>query len=133
MSGREALRRARKLPIGDARNDLRQVALGLRWLEKRGYVDIPQDLVRECERRNRKGTRFGAPSENEDSSKCAKMGVRGLLVYCSDCHCSRWTAISGDQWPTMSSYRRSSRASPAKGLRHEGSGSPPEFSGKRSA
>jgi hypothetical protein len=26
-------------------------------------------------------------------------GVRGLLVYCSDYHCSHWTAISGDQWP----------------------------------
>src|SRR3954463_9637563 len=28
-----------------------------------------------------------------------EMGVRGLLVYCSDYHCSHWTAISGDQWP----------------------------------
>jgi len=26
-------------------------------------------------------------------------GVRGLLVYCSDYRCSRWTAISGDRWP----------------------------------
>jgi bifunctional non-homologous end joining protein LigD len=26
-------------------------------------------------------------------------GVRGLLIYCSDYHCSHWTAISGDQWP----------------------------------
>ena len=26
-------------------------------------------------------------------------GVRGLLVYCSDYHCSHWIAISGDQWP----------------------------------
>jgi hypothetical protein len=26
-------------------------------------------------------------------------GVRGLLIYCSDYHCSRWTAISGDRWP----------------------------------
>jgi hypothetical protein len=25
-------------------------------------------------------------------------GVRGLLVYCSDYHCSHWTAISGDRW-----------------------------------
>jgi hypothetical protein len=24
-------------------------------------------------------------------------GVRGLLIYCSDC--SHWTAISGGQWP----------------------------------
>ena len=26
-------------------------------------------------------------------------GVRGLLVYCSDYHCSHWTTISGDRWP----------------------------------
>jgi hypothetical protein len=26
-------------------------------------------------------------------------GVRGLLVYCSDYHCSQWTSISGDRWP----------------------------------
>jgi len=26
-------------------------------------------------------------------------GVHGLLVYCSDYHCSHWTAISGDRWP----------------------------------
>jgi hypothetical protein len=25
--------------------------------------------------------------------------VRGLLIYCSDYHCSHWTAISGDRWP----------------------------------
>src|SRR4051794_12563187 len=28
-----------------------------------------------------------------------EMGVRGLLVYCSDYHCSHWTPISGDRWP----------------------------------
>jgi hypothetical protein len=22
----------------------------------------------------------------------------GLLVYCSDYHCNRWMAISGDKW-----------------------------------
>jgi hypothetical protein len=26
-------------------------------------------------------------------------GVWGLLVYCSDYHCSHYTAISGDRWP----------------------------------
>jgi hypothetical protein len=26
-------------------------------------------------------------------------GVRCLLIYCSDYHCSHWTAISGDRWP----------------------------------
>jgi hypothetical protein len=25
--------------------------------------------------------------------------VRGLLIYCSDYHCSPWNAISGDRWP----------------------------------
>src|SRR4051812_20509691 len=40
----EALTRARKLPIGHDRNELRQLALGLRWLEKRGYVAIPEEL-----------------------------------------------------------------------------------------
>ena len=38
----DALRRARKLPVGHARNDLRQLALGLRWLEKRGFVAVVQ-------------------------------------------------------------------------------------------
>jgi hypothetical protein len=26
-------------------------------------------------------------------------GVRGLLIDCSDYHCSHWIAISGDRWP----------------------------------
>jgi hypothetical protein len=49
----DALRRARKLPIGHARNDLRQLAIGLLWLEKRGFVGSVEDrdtalnLVRE--------------------------------------------------------------------------------------
>jgi hypothetical protein len=30
----DALRRARMLPVGPHRNDLRQMAIGLRWLEK---------------------------------------------------------------------------------------------------
>jgi hypothetical protein len=28
-----------------------------------------------------------------------EMGVRGLLIYCADYHCSHSIAISGDQWP----------------------------------
>jgi hypothetical protein len=28
-------------------------------------------------------------------------GVRGLLIYCSDYHCSHWTAISADRWPDV--------------------------------
>ncbi|HVI78941.1 MAG TPA: hypothetical protein VM715_12430 [Candidatus Acidoferrum sp.] len=27
------------------------------------------------------------------------MGIRGLLVYCSDYHCSHWTTIDADRWP----------------------------------
>ena len=26
-------------------------------------------------------------------------GVRGLLIYCGDYHCSRSIALSGDRWP----------------------------------
>ena len=32
-----------------------------------------------------------------------EMGVRGLLVYCSNYHCSQWVAISGDECQTSSS------------------------------
>jgi hypothetical protein len=39
----DALSRARKLPVGHERNDLRQVAVGLLWLEKRGYAAILDD------------------------------------------------------------------------------------------
>src|SRR4051794_41475739 len=38
----DALRRARRLPIGHDRNDLRQLALGLLWLEKRGFVAVAE-------------------------------------------------------------------------------------------
>jgi hypothetical protein len=39
----DALRRARKLPIGHDRNDLRQLAVGLLWLERKGLE--PADRV----------------------------------------------------------------------------------------
>jgi hypothetical protein len=32
----EVLRRARRLPVGPDRNDLRQLAIGLLWLDKKG-------------------------------------------------------------------------------------------------
>ena len=32
----DALRRARKLPVGADRNDLRQLAIGLLWLDRHG-------------------------------------------------------------------------------------------------
>ena len=42
----DALRRARKLPVGPHRNDLRQLAIGLRWLEKQGRgEDVLRILV----------------------------------------------------------------------------------------
>ncbi len=41
----DALRRARKLPIGHERNDLRQLAVGLLWLEKKGLQAIAQDRL----------------------------------------------------------------------------------------
>jgi hypothetical protein len=41
----EALRRARKLPIGHARNDLRQLAMGLLWLQKRQVHTKVQERV----------------------------------------------------------------------------------------
>jgi hypothetical protein len=41
----DALRRARKLPIGHERNDLRQLAMGLLWLEKKGLQAIAQDRL----------------------------------------------------------------------------------------
>jgi hypothetical protein len=34
----DVLRRARRLPVGPDRNDLRQLALGLRWLHRHGRV-----------------------------------------------------------------------------------------------
>jgi hypothetical protein len=39
----DALRRARRLPVGHARNDLRQLAMGLLWLEKKGLTSSAQD------------------------------------------------------------------------------------------
>ena len=41
----DALRRARKLPIGHNRNDLRQLAIGLLWLEKRGREAMVHERV----------------------------------------------------------------------------------------
>jgi hypothetical protein len=41
----DALRRARKLPVGHARNDLRQLAMGLLWLERKGIHTTLQDSI----------------------------------------------------------------------------------------
>jgi hypothetical protein len=37
LQAADVLRRARKLPVGPNRNDLRQLAMGLLWLEKHGF------------------------------------------------------------------------------------------------
>ena len=41
----DALRRARKLPTGHDRNDLRQLAMGLLWLEKKGLQPAARDHI----------------------------------------------------------------------------------------
>jgi hypothetical protein len=41
----DALRRARKLPVGHGRNDLRQLATGLIWLEKQGLQTAAQERL----------------------------------------------------------------------------------------
>ena len=49
----DTLRQARRLPIGHERNDLRQVAIGLLWLEKRGVLALAEDVT----------TALGRPNE----------------------------------------------------------------------
>ena len=39
----DALRRARKLPVGPSRNDLRQLAAGLLWLHRRGMTAMMEE------------------------------------------------------------------------------------------
>jgi hypothetical protein len=39
------------------------------------------------------------PQQKITLAEMRASGVRGLLIYCSDYHCSHWTAISGDRWP----------------------------------
>jgi hypothetical protein len=41
----DALRRARTLPVGPDRNDLRQLAIGLRFLEKQRLKTKAQDCM----------------------------------------------------------------------------------------
>jgi hypothetical protein len=42
MQAADALRRARQLPIGPSRNDLRQLAIGLLWLHRNGMLALEQ-------------------------------------------------------------------------------------------
>ena len=39
----DALRRARRLPIGPHRNDLRQLGVGLLWLHRNGMIKLVKD------------------------------------------------------------------------------------------
>src|SRR3954451_217518 len=39
------------------------------------------------------------PPQKITFGEMREMGLRGVLEYCSDYHCSHWTAISGDPWP----------------------------------
>ncbi len=42
----DALRRARQLPIGPSRNDLRQLAMGLLWLHRNGMQALERERAR---------------------------------------------------------------------------------------
>jgi hypothetical protein len=42
----DALRRARKLPVGPTRNDLRQLAMGLLWLHRNGMEALVENRIR---------------------------------------------------------------------------------------
>ncbi len=43
LQAADALRRARQLPVGEHRNDLRQLAIGLLWLHRRGMDALIRD------------------------------------------------------------------------------------------
>jgi hypothetical protein len=53
LQAADALRRARRLPIGADRNDLRQLAMGLLWLHRRGMEALVENrrvvMTRELE------------------------------------------------------------------------------------
>jgi hypothetical protein len=42
----DALRRARRLPVGPSRNDLRQLAVGLLWLHRNGMQALERERAR---------------------------------------------------------------------------------------
>ncbi|HTO67634.1 MAG TPA: hypothetical protein VMM15_40965 [Bradyrhizobium sp.] len=53
LQAADALRRARRLPVGAERNDLRQLATGLLWLHRRGMEALVENrrvvMTRELE------------------------------------------------------------------------------------
>jgi hypothetical protein len=55
------------------------------------------------------------PAENKITfGEMREMGVRGLLIYCSDYHCSHSIVISADRCRMMSGSPTSSRVSSAE-------------------
>ena len=42
----DTLRRARRLPVGQSRNDLRQLAIGLLWLHRNGMQALEQERTK---------------------------------------------------------------------------------------
>ena len=42
----DALRRARRLPVGPSRNDLRQLAMGLLWLHRNGMQALERERAK---------------------------------------------------------------------------------------
>jgi hypothetical protein len=51
----DALRRARRLPIGTSRNDLRQLAMGLLWLHRNGMRALEQERANKFASRDETG------------------------------------------------------------------------------
>jgi hypothetical protein len=66
----DLLRRARKLPMGPDRNDLRQLALGLRWLHRKG-VDASFGTFGSMSDKEQPA---GALQDGADESKTAGQG-----------------------------------------------------------
>jgi hypothetical protein len=39
------------------------------------------------------------PNQKITLAEMRSAGVRGILIYCSDCRCSHWTRLDADRWP----------------------------------
>lgn len=39
------------------------------------------------------------PRQKITFAEMRSAGVRAVLVYCSDFHCSHWTRLDADRWP----------------------------------
>jgi hypothetical protein len=62
----DALRRARQLPVGAERNDLRQLATGLLWLHRRGMEALVE---------NRRIMMTGEPEHPEAPRRLKRDGI----------------------------------------------------------